>query len=180
MKHKFNCCMDWIKSYTNKLFIEIDTTTGRCPAGEKRGEENISTKAIPVLSCEGGCIRGEIARTVANLISKEKGYARGCHGEFLTVPDSAIARWIRDAEKIVVIDGCFLKCHERIFKNIIDESKLRSFDALSYYGKYTEYFDADSVPEEERKQVAAEVAVKIVSDIQKNSEASSKNYSTCS
>jgi uncharacterized metal-binding protein len=155
-----------------KFSIEIDKTNGKCPAGEKRGEENISINAIPVLSCEGACIRGEIARKAANIISKEKGFARGCHGELLTVPDSAIARWIKEAEKVVVIDGCFLKCHNRIFKNILDESKVCSFDALSYYGKYTEYFDSDSVSEDEIKLLAEDVASKIIYEykgIKKNS-----------
>jgi len=160
--------------------IKINQTAGRCPAGEKRGDENISRKAIPVLSCEGACIRGEIARNAANLLSKEEGFARGCHGEFLTVPDSAIARWIRTADKVVVIDGCFLKCHQRIFKNLLDESKICSFDALSYYGKYTEHFDPDEVPEDERKQVAADVAAMIHSDIDKNINTSAKLCETCS
>ncbi len=163
-----------------KYKIEIDKTGGKCPAGEKRGEENILKKAIPVLSCEGACIRGEIARIAANLISKEEGYSRGCHGEFLTIPDSAIAEWIRNAEKVVVVDGCFLKCHKRIFNNILDESKICSFDALSYYGKYTEYFDPDSVPEKELKQVAADVAAKIINDLRKNITASAKECCACS
>jgi uncharacterized metal-binding protein len=163
-----------------KFIIEIDKTNGCCPAGEKRGDENLLRNAIPVLSCEGACIRGEIARFAANLISKEEGYARGCHGEFLTVPDSAIGKWIRAAEKVVVVDGCFLKCHNRIFKNILDESKICSFDALSFYGKYTEYFDPDSVPEEELRQVAADVAGKIITDLGKNIAISDKTCCSCS
>ncbi len=159
--------------------IRIEGTKGRCPAGEKRGEENIARQAVPVLSCEGGCIRGDIARMSANSISKHEGYARGCHGELLTVPDSAIARWIKSAEKVVIIDGCFLKCHYRIFKNILDESRLRSFDALSYYGKYAEFFDADAVPEEERKRVASEVAEKILHDLQIGDKKKDKACGSC-
>jgi uncharacterized metal-binding protein len=156
-----------IMTITNKHFsITIDTTSGRCPAGEKRGHENNARRAIPVLSCEGACIRGEIARRIANILSKKDGYARGCHGELLTVPDSAIARWIKDSGKVVIVDGCFLKCHGRIFKNILDKSKLKNFDALSYYGKYTEFFDIDAVPEEELKKVASEVADKIFIELQ--------------
>ena len=34
--------------------------------------------------------------------------------------------------KVVVIDGCFMKCHGRILRNLIDDEKLLQFDALRY------------------------------------------------
>ncbi len=148
-----------------RFTVTIDATKGRCPSGERHGDECLSRRAVPVLSCEGACVRGEIARTAANILSKKEGYARGCHGELLTVPDSAIANWIRNSETVVVIDGCFLKCHERIFRNILDETKIRSFDALSYYRKYTEFFHVDDVPEAERNAIAADIAEKIHSGL---------------
>jgi uncharacterized metal-binding protein len=76
----------------------------------------------------------------------------------ITVPDSAIAQWINSAEKVVLIDGCFLRCHGRIIENILDNKKLIQFDALSHYKKYNDIFDYDDVPEEERKEVAQSVA----------------------
>ncbi len=76
----------------------------------------------------------------------------------ITVQDSAIARWIKTAEKVVLIDGCFLRCHGRIIENIIDEEKLFQFDALSHYNRYTDIFDYEDVPEKERKEVAQSVA----------------------
>jgi uncharacterized metal-binding protein len=172
--------MGWVRPGKGKFILQVDKTKAKCPAGEKRGGENITAKKIPVLSCEGGCIRGDIARDIANIISKEKGYSRGCHGEFLTAPDSAIARWIQSAEKVVIIDGCFMKCGKRIFKNILNETQLQSFDALSYYHKYTEYFDPDEVPEEERRQVAADTAAKILSDIRNDINDSGKAEAKCS
>jgi uncharacterized metal-binding protein len=71
-----------------------------------------------VISCEGACIRGEIARLAAHLVAKEEPYRRSCHGEMFTVPTSAIAQWMNDAGKVVVIDGCFLHCHGRILSNL--------------------------------------------------------------
>lgn len=107
--------------------VLVTPTTNSCPIGEITGKKNISQAKIPVLSCEGACIRGEIARLAANIVSKGESYGRGCHGELVTVPESAIARWIKTAEKVVLIDGCFLRCHGRIFENIIDEQKLIQF-----------------------------------------------------
>jgi len=138
--------------------VQLSTTTAICPIGEITGNKNINTSKVPVLSCEGACIRGEIARLAANIISRKASYGRGCHGELITVPESAIARWIGAAEKVVLIEGCFLRCHGRILENIIDKEKLIQFDALSYHKKYCDVFDYEDVPEDERKEVAQSVA----------------------
>lgn len=154
-----------------KISIAVTTTKGKCPIGETIGERNISEGKIPVLSCEGGCIRGEIARLAANMVAKETPYARGCHGELLSVPDSAIARWMKTAEKVVLIDGCFLGCHGRILENLLEKDKLAKFDALSVYKKYTDVFDIDDVPESERKVAARQVADAILAQLRGKSRA---------
>jgi uncharacterized metal-binding protein len=141
-----------------KMIVEVDTTKASCPIGETVGKRNISESKIPVLSCEGACIRGEIARLAANIVSKEQAYGRGCHGELITVPESAIAQWTKSAEKVVLIDGCFLRCNGRIMENILDNEKLIQFDALSHHKKYNDIFDYEDVPEEEKKEVAQSVA----------------------
>ena len=147
-----------MSSVDPKRAVIFNPTNGSCPIGEITGKKNISKSKIPVISCEGACIRGEIARLAANNVSKEPGYGRGCHGELITVPESAIAQWMQSAEKVVLIDGCFLRCHGRIIENIIDKDKLIQFDALSHYKRYTDIFDYDDVPEEERKEVAQSVS----------------------
>ncbi len=148
--------------------LEVEETDKTCPVGQKVGKKNMTEGKIPVLSCEGGCIRGEIARVAANLVAKEEPYRRGCHGELLAVPHSAIAQWIKTADKVVLIDGCFLHCHGRIMKNLLDEENLVQFDALSRYKKYTDLFDIDSVPEAERQEVARDVADWVLSSIKEN------------
>jgi len=159
-----------------KMIVKVDTTKGSCPIGEITGKKNISESKIPVISCEGACIRGEIARLAANIVSKEQAYGRGCHGELITVPDSAISQWMKSAEKVVLIDGCFLRCHGRIIENILDNKKLIQFDALSHYKKYNDIFDYDDVPEEERKEVAQSVANWVIDSLNNPSVASA---STC-
>ena len=138
--------------------LTVSGTDKKCPVGELVGTKNLTERKIPVLSCEGGCIRGEIARLAANMVAKEEPYRRGCHGELFAVPHSAMARWTKGAEKVVLIDGCFLRCHGRILENIIGKDKLIQFDALSHYKKYTDIFDIDDVNEGERKEVARNVA----------------------
>ncbi len=63
----------------------------------------------------------------------------------------------------MVIDGCFMRCHGRIIKNLIGEENLVQFDTLSIYEKYTDLIEIDDVPERERKEVAGQVADKILS-----------------
>jgi uncharacterized metal-binding protein len=157
-----------MSSVDPKKTIQLNTTNAICPIGEITGKKNISESKIPVLSCEGACIRGEIARLAANIISRKEPYARGCHGELMTVPESSIARWIKTADKVVLIDGCFLRCHGRILENIIDREKLIQFDALSHYNRYTDIFDYNDVPEAERKEVAQSVAKWVIESLNGN------------
>ena len=161
-----------------KMIVNVDATNSICPIGEITGKKNISESKIPVISCEGACIRGEIARLAANNVSKEPDYGRGCHGELITVPESAIAQWMQSAEKVVLIDGCFLRCHGRIIENIIDKEKLIQFDALSHYKRYTDIFDYEDVPEEERKEVAQSEADWIMDSLNKPSAGSASSCAT--
>ena len=152
-----------MEGYTPDFSLEVQGVKGVCPAGEVYAKRNISEKKIPVLSCEGPCIRGEIARLAANLIAHEvPSFARACHAETFLVPHSSMARWVKEAEKSVMIDGCFLKCHGRVLKKLIGEEKVIHIDALPLYKKYTDIFLMDDVPEEERKAVARQVADKII------------------
>jgi len=154
-----------MNSMKNGFSVEITGTDKHCPAGEKAGSRYIQEGNIPVLSCEGACIRGEIARLAAHMVAKQEPYRRGCHGELLTVPGSALAQWMKSAEKVVLIDGCFLHCHGRVFENLIGKERLAQFDAHSYYGKFNENFDIDEVPEAERREAARLVADAVLADL---------------
>jgi hypothetical protein len=55
----------------------VSTTKSKCPIGETVGQRGMKGSKIPVLSCEGACIRGEIARLAANMIAKEESYGVG-------------------------------------------------------------------------------------------------------
>lgn len=146
------------KQHNNDFELKVTGTYKRCPVGEKTGKRNMDEGKIPVFSCEGPCIRGEIARVAANLVAKEEPFRRGCHGELFSVPESAMTKWAVTANKSILIDGCFLRCHGRIMDHLIDESKLIQFDALSHHKRYGDIFDIDDVPKQEREEVARDVA----------------------
>ncbi len=105
----------------------------------------------------------------ANLVAQEvPELARACRAETFFIPHSAMAEWAKGAEKSVMIDGCFLKCHGRALKKLVGEPKVVHIDALPLFKKYTDVFLMDDVPEEERKAVAREVADKIIAKLKQN------------
>ncbi len=150
---------------TTSFSVKVDGVKGLCPTGERWAEDNIFNGRIPVLACEGPCIRGEIARLAANQVANEAPFARACFPEAFFVPDSGMARWVKEADQVVMIDGCFLKCIGRILNNLVDQGKIVHIDALPLYDKYTELFAMDDVPQEERKEVARQVAEKILPEL---------------
>jgi uncharacterized metal-binding protein len=152
--------------------IEVEGMKAVCPLGEVVGSKMIAEGKIPVISCEGGCFRGEIARVAAHMVANEDPYSRGCHGEMFTAPRSAMAEWARKSNKVVVIDGCFMHCHGRIMKNIVGSDHTIQFDALRMYNKdkkYSETMLVDEVPEAERKDLARQVADKVLSALTEES-----------
>jgi uncharacterized metal-binding protein len=159
-----------MEGHTPDFTLDVAGVTGRCPVGDSYAKQQIAAKRIPVLSCEGPCIRGEIARRAANLIAKEvPSLARACHGETFFVPHSAMATWVKSAEKTVMIDGCFLKCHGRALEKLIGGEKLVQIDALLLHGKYGDLFSMDGVPEQELEVVVRQVADKIIAKLTQSS-----------
>lgn len=151
-----------MSTVTEAFIVKVDGVKGTCPVGEEWAEHRNLNQKIPVLACEGPCIRGEIARLAANRVAKEEPFARACFPEAFFVPHSAMNRWLKEADQVVMIDGCFLKCIGRVLNNLVDEKKITHIDALQYYGKYTDVFDMEDVPETERIEAAKQVADQIL------------------
>ena len=147
---------------TPEFSIKVSGVEGVCPAGEAYAKQEIAENTTPVLSCEGPCIRGEIARLAANIVGDEAPYARACYAETFLVPHSSMTAWVKGAEKVVVIDGCFLKCIGRITENVIDKEKIIHIDTNPIHKKFADVFLYTDVPEETRKEVAREVADKVL------------------
>jgi uncharacterized metal-binding protein len=74
-----------------------------------------------------------------------------------------MARWVKEADKVVMLDGCFLKCIGRMLNNQVDREKIVQIDALQYYHKYTDVFHMEDVPEAERIDTARQVADQVLS-----------------
>lgn len=50
-----------MEHYTPDFSLDVAGVRGLCPAGEAYAKEQIEARTISVFSCEGPCIRGEIA-----------------------------------------------------------------------------------------------------------------------
>ncbi len=98
-------------------------------------------------------------------MAEEEPYARSCYAETFLVPHSTMARWVKDAHRVVMIDGCFLKCLGRVLKNFVDVEKIIHIDALPMHKKYGDVFLYTDVPEAEREEVAEQVADNILAQL---------------
>ncbi len=151
--------------------LDVLGVKGFCPVGETYANRQVEEAKIPVLSCEGPCVRGEIARRAANLVAKEvPNLARACHGETLFVPHSAMAAWVKGADQAIMIDGCFLRCHGRALSGVVGEGKLVQIDANRLHRKYGDVFSMDDVPEQELAAVARQVANQIIATLRTSAE----------
>ena len=158
-----------MKKFSADFTLQVDGVKGVCPAAEAWAEDKILQKKIPVLACESACIRGDIARRAANLVAQEEPYARACCAEVAFVPHSTMARWVKEAEQVIMVNGCFLKCVGRVLNNLVDQEKIIHIDALQYYNKYTDVFYMEDVPETERIDTAKQVADQILPILMKAS-----------
>ena len=150
-------------SESPEFSLHVDAVKGLCPPGEAWAKQHMEEGNIPVISCEGPCVRGDIARLVANMIVEETPYARCCYQEAFGVPHSAMAKWVKEeSDKIVMIDGCFLTCVGRMLNNLVEHDKIIHFDILPMYDKYQDLFAMDDVPVEERQAIARKIADKLL------------------
>ena len=150
---------------TPDFSIHVEGVRGVCPAAERWAEDKIQNGRIPVLACESACIRGDIARLAANIVATEAPFARVCYAETAFVPHSAMARWVKEAKHVVMVNGCFLKCFGRVLNNLVDPRKITHIDALPLYNRYTDVFYIEDVPVAEREETAKQVADKILPEL---------------
>ncbi|HWR42000.1 putative zinc-binding protein [Sporomusa sp.] len=114
-----------------------------------------------IMACEGGCIKGEIARVAANILAyqlERNASVRICLGDAVT-GDSGFVELVKKAPETIVIEGCFLHCGTEIMKTRLPDFKPTIIEAIRLYSydrdKYFEIFD---MPRAEIDQYAQKVA----------------------
>lgn len=150
------------KSYET---VRIEKTKNVCPMCENYAKQQAS-KPIAVMSCEGACLRGEVARQAANMICKSiapEKTVRICLGGAFT-KDTGQRNLVRNAKKVVAIEGCFIECSSRMMKGAIKGLKPEVIVADKLYDFDKDLFSANDMPEGEIRKHAEEVAEKIVKE----------------
>src|SRR6266496_2084627 len=97
--------------------VKIEKTANVCSLCEDYARKQ-ALKDVVIMSCEGGCLRGEVARRAANILCFElapEKTARLCLGGAFT-KDSGQRALARNAGKVLAIEGCFIECASRMMK----------------------------------------------------------------
>lgn len=145
-------------SGTQNFHISVGKVSGNCKAGEDWSVDAIKKNKIPVLSCEGPCIKGEIARRAAGILpGQDSRFKRACHGETFYVPYSSMAKWVKSSSTVIMIDGCFLSCHGRVLKNIVKSKKILHINAHSIHKKHGNDFAIGEILDTDLNELASQV-----------------------
>jgi len=156
-----------MKESGSSFTVEI-TETENTACGRRGWRQKSGKRKNPVLSCEGGAYEERLHVLRPTWWRKKSHTGAAAMESSLPFP-TRNCTMDQEVGKIVLIDGCFLRCHGRILENLIGEENLIQFDALSFYKKYTDLFDIDSVSEEERKETARLVADNVLANLKTTS-----------
>lgn len=143
--------------------VRIEKTKNVCPMCEDYSRAN-ATKPLVVMSCEGACLRGEVARRAANILCHElipDKTARLCLGGAFT-KDTGQRGLVRNGARVIALEGCFIECASRMMKGVIPELAPEVIIADRLYDFDKTLFGINDLPEEEIKAHAATVAYKVL------------------
>ena len=146
--------------------VQIEKAKKVCPLCEDyaRGQ---ASKPVVVMSCEGACLRGEVARRAANVLCFElapEKTVRLCLGGAFT-KDTGQRALARNAKRIVAIEGCFIECSSRMMRGVVAGLKPEVVIADTLYDFDRKLFGINEMPESElnahSREVAAAVAARL-------------------
>jgi uncharacterized metal-binding protein len=147
--------------------IQVRLTDQRCELGDAYAQKHWTTPPkIAVLSCEGMCLRGEVARRAANLIAHElepDRTVRVCHGGLLET-SGGMRELVERADHILLLDGCSLACGTRLLKGAFPDSKPSVVFTDQLFELDRPAFSVDEVTEVVIKTYARMVAEKVIAE----------------
>lgn len=143
--------------------IRIEKTKNVCPMCEDYAKKQAS-KPVAVMCCEGACLRGEVARRAANLVCHSLApdkTVRICLGGAFT-KDTGQRNLVRNARRVIALEGCFIQCSSRMMKGVIKGLKPELIVADRLYNFDKKFFGVDEVTESQLKMYAQKVAKRVV------------------
>lgn len=146
--------------------ISIEEAPFKCPLCAEYVKKNTTTPPkVPVVACEGGCLRGEVARRAANFITYKlspQNTVRLCLPGIVST--GAQAELLEKADNVLILEGCALKCGYRLLKAAVPTMKATPIIADEMYDFNRGLYGIDEMDEEEIKTHAYQVAEKTVQE----------------
>lgn len=146
--------------------VTIEKTRKSCSLCEDYAASQAS-KPVAVMSCEGACLRGEVARRAANILCYElapEKTARICLGGAFT-KDTGQRNLVRNAPRVVALEGCLIECASRMMKGAISGLNAEVIQADKLYEFDRELFGIDEMSEEEMTSHARTVAESVAKQL---------------
>jgi uncharacterized metal-binding protein len=126
-------------------------------------------KPVAIISCEGACLRGEISRRAANLVSFElaaEKTVRICLGGAFTT-DTGQRDLVRNADRAIVIEGCFIQCASRMMRGVLADFEPEVVIADDLYELEGAVFGINELEEDNiqsKSQIVAERIYQMISE----------------
>jgi uncharacterized metal-binding protein len=142
--------------------VRIEKTKSGCRLCEDYAERQKS-KPVAVMSCEGACLRGEVARQAANILCHSLApgkTVRICLGSAFT-KDTGQRALVRDAQRLIALEGCLVNCSSRMMHGVIDGLTPEVFVADRLYDFDRRMFGIEEMPPEQIRAHAQTVARRI-------------------
>ena len=167
MKHT-DCCTSGQTTRTDAdhELVRIEKAKGNCNLCEDYAQRQ-QHKPVAVMSCDGACLRGEIARQAANLLchslEKER-TVRICLGGAFT-KNTGQRGLVRNAPRVLALEGCPVHCASRMMRGVIEglEVEIVRADLLCDFDRSR--FGIDEMTPEEILVRAREVAQKVAATL---------------
>lgn len=165
-----NCCSGINNESAENTYelVRIKKIQKVCPMCEDFAQKQIS-KEIPfaIISCEGACLRGEIYRQVANLISfniMPERASRICLGGAFT-KNSGQRNLVKNSKRVIVLEGCYIECASRMMAGVIEDFAPEVIIVDKLYDFNKKLFAITDMSEDEIKTHAKTVANRVVERI---------------
>ena len=142
--------------------MRLAKTDKHCALCDHYAEKH-KAKPVVVLSCDGACLRGEVARQAANelcySLAPEK-TVRICLGAAFTT-DTSQRELVRNAPRLITLEGCYINCASRMMAAVIEGLQPEVINVDPLYDFNRNLFGIDDLPEAEIKAHGREVARQI-------------------
>jgi len=146
--------------------VRIEKAKGSCSLCEGYAERQ-KAKAVAVMSCDGACLRGEVARQAANILCHTMAperTARICLGGAFT-KDTGQRNLVREARRVIALEGCPVNCSSRMMRGVIEGLEPEIISVHQLYDFDRSLFGIEEMPPEQILAHARTVAQKIAATL---------------